>query len=80
MKPVKGKLKGKLTPRQLEVLTLVAEGFTTGEIATHMGIAYKTVEVHRLEIARRLHIKGVALLTRKAITMGLVRLLELEEK
>ena len=63
---------GPLTPRQREILRLVAEGLTTKAIARRLSISVKTVETHRAEIMRRLDIHDVAGLTRLAIRTGLV--------
>src|SRR5712664_666380 len=62
-----------LTPRQREVLQLVAEGHSNKEIATRLNVALKTVETHRTELMERLGIHGVASLVRYAIQVGLVR-------
>ncbi len=62
-----------LTPRQREVLQLVAEGLSTKEIASHLNVSLKTVEAHRGELMDRLGIHGVAGLVRYAIRVGLVR-------
>ena len=61
-----------LTPRQREVLQLVAEGHSNKEIASRLNVALKTVETHRLELMERLGIHGVAGLVRYAIQVGLV--------
>ena len=61
-----------LTPRQREVLQLVAEGLSTKEIASRLNVSVKTVEAHRTELMERLGIHGVAGLVRYAIRMGLV--------
>ena len=45
---------GGLTPRQLEVLRLIAEGMTTKAIARNLGISIKTVESHRTLLMERL--------------------------
>ena len=63
-----------LTPRQREVLQLVAEGHTTRAIAARLGISVKTVEVHRSHIMERLDIHEVASLARFAVAHGLVSL------
>jgi DNA-binding NarL/FixJ family response regulator len=63
----------KLTPRQREVLQLIAEGLSNKEIAARLNLSLKTVESHRTELMERLGIHGVAGLTRYAIRMGLVR-------
>ena len=61
-----------LTQRQREVLQLIAEGYSTRDIARTLFISVKTVETHRAEIMRRLGIHDVAGLTRFAIRAGLV--------
>ena len=63
----------RLTPRQREVLQLIAEGLSTKEIAARLELSPKTVEAHRTELMERLGIHGVAGLVRYAIRMGLVR-------
>ncbi len=62
-----------LTGRELELLRLVAEGNSTKEIATKMGISFKTAQTHRANLMRKLDIHEVATLTRYAIRHGLVR-------
>lgn len=62
----------RLTPRQREVLQLVAEGHTTKEIARKLDIGVKTAESYRGELMRALDIHDVASLTRYAIRTGLV--------
>ncbi|TVS11741.1 MAG: DNA-binding response regulator [Planctomycetaceae bacterium] len=64
----------RLTPRQREVLQLVAEGFTTKEIAGRLRIAPKTVETHRTQLMRQLQIRDLAGLVRFAVQSGLVSL------
>jgi DNA-binding NarL/FixJ family response regulator len=61
-----------LTPRQREVLQLIAEGLSTREIATRLGLSAKTVETHRTELMERLDIHGVAGLVRYAIRAGII--------
>jgi len=63
-----------LTPRQREVLQLIAEGRSTRDIAERLHLSVKTVETHRAEIQRRLEIHDVAGLTRYAIRQGIVSL------
>jgi DNA-binding NarL/FixJ family response regulator len=60
-----------LTPRQREVLQLIAEGKTVKEIAAVLGIAVKTAEFHRYRIMDALRIRTTAELTRYAIEHGL---------
>ncbi|HTT11665.1 MAG TPA: response regulator transcription factor [Burkholderiaceae bacterium] len=61
-----------LSPRQRQVLQLIAEGRNTREIAEQLHVSVKTVETHRAELMRRLDIHDVAGLTRYAIRAGLV--------
>lgn len=62
----------RLTPRQREVLQLVAEGHTTKEIAAKLELSVKTAEAYRGEVMKALDIHDVASLTRYAIRSGLV--------
>ncbi len=60
-----------LTPREKEVLQLLAEGHSTKQIATELGISPKTVETHRQRTMDKLDIHSVAELTKYAIREGL---------
>jgi DNA-binding NarL/FixJ family response regulator len=62
----------RLTPRQREILQLIAEGYTTKEIAHMLNISAKTVETHRMQLMDQLDIHDVAGLVRYAIRKGLV--------
>ncbi len=62
-----------LTPRQLEVLTLVAKGSSTKDVARALNISIKTVETHRSQLMQRLNIHDIAGLVRYAIKKGLVK-------
>lgn len=62
----------KLGAREVQVLKLVAEGFTSPQIADKLGIALSTVEVHRRNIMRKLNVDSVVGMTRYAIRNGLV--------
>lgn len=62
----------KLTPRQREVLQLIAEGHSTKEIAAKLDISVKTAKTHRTELMRRLDLHDIASLVRYAIQMGIV--------
>jgi DNA-binding NarL/FixJ family response regulator len=64
--------KGDLTPRQLEVLRMIAEGHSTKDIALNLNISAKTVETHRAQLMDRLGIHEVAGLVRYAIRTGLI--------
>jgi DNA-binding NarL/FixJ family response regulator len=61
-----------LSPRQREVLRLMADGRSTRAIGQELGISVKTVEAHRSELMRRLGIRHVAGLTRYAVRVRLV--------
>ena len=61
-----------LTPRQREVLQLIAEGQSTKEIARRLDLSVKTVESHRSGLMKQLDIHEVAGLVRYAMHMGLV--------
>jgi DNA-binding NarL/FixJ family response regulator len=62
---------GPLTPREAEVLKLVAEGHSSSEIAEILVISVKTVERHRANISDKLGIRDRVGLTRYAIREGL---------
>lgn len=62
----------KLTPRQREVLQLVAEGKSTKQISNALGISPKTVEFHRNSLMDELGLRSIAELTRFAISQGIV--------
>jgi DNA-binding NarL/FixJ family response regulator len=63
-----------LTPRQREVLQLIAEGKGTRSIASMLNISVKTVEFHRTRIMEELNLHSTAELTRYAVSEGLVSL------
>jgi len=62
-----------LTPRQRQVLQLVAEGKTTKEVTSLLGVSVKTAESHRASLMDRLSIHETAGLVRYAIRIGLIR-------
>lgn len=61
-----------LSPRESEVVKLVAEGFTSREIAETLSISEKTVERHRANILEKLGMRDRVELTRYAIRRGLI--------
>jgi DNA-binding NarL/FixJ family response regulator len=62
-----------LTPRERQVLQLIAEGKTTREIAQTLGVSVKTAESHRSRIMKKLRIRSTAGLVRYAIRRGLIQ-------
>lgn len=67
-----GMFGARLTPRQREVLQLVAEGKTTKQISAVLHISPKTVEFHRNSLMEELGVRTTAELTRYALTRGIV--------
>ena len=65
---------GALTPRELEVLKLVAEGHTNQAIAEHLGLSRKTVDAHRTNLMRKLGIHDVTELVKYALRRGVITL------
>jgi DNA-binding NarL/FixJ family response regulator len=63
----------RLTPRQREILQLVAEGASSRKMARTLNLSIKTIESHRAQLMERLDIHDVAGLVRFAIRAGLVR-------
>jgi len=61
-----------LTPRQREILRLVSIGHTNREIAEVLQISVRTVEVHRFNLMRRLNVRNVAQLLRRALQLDLL--------
>jgi DNA-binding NarL/FixJ family response regulator len=62
-----------LTPRQREILQLIAEGKSTKDIAATLDLSIKTVETHRKELMDRLGIHDVPGLVRYAIRIGIIK-------
>ena len=63
-----------LTPREREVLQLLAEGKTTKQIAVSLNVSVKTIETYRQQIMHKLNLHSVAELTRYAIREGITSL------
>ena len=61
-----------LTPRQREILQLIAEGQSTKQMAVRLNISVKTVETHRAHLMDRLEIHNIPGLVRFAIRSGLI--------
>ncbi|MBE0618820.1 MAG: response regulator transcription factor [Proteobacteria bacterium] len=71
-RPAEGGLLERLSPRERQVLQLVAEGRTNGEIARTLGVSKKTVEKHRASLVVKLGVKDLAGLIRLALKEGLI--------
>lgn len=67
-----GDLANELTPRQGEILQMIAEGKTTKQIALLLNISVKTVESHRSQLMKRVGVQDIASLVRHALRIGLV--------
>ena len=65
-----------LTPREQEVLTLIAQGFSNNEIADRLVISAKTVDRHRENIMRKLNLHNRVDLVKYALRKGLIGLEE----
>lgn len=63
----------RLTPKEREIVQLLAEGLTTKQIAAQLDVSHKTVASHREHAVAKLGLRGVADLTRYAIREGLAR-------
>ena len=64
---------GDLTPREREIVQLVAEGRSSRKVAELLGVSIKTVESHRTNIMRKLDIRSVSQLVRYAVRNGLIQ-------
>jgi two-component system response regulator FixJ len=60
----------RLTPRELEVMDLVVQGFTSAAIALRLGISIRTVESYRVQIMDKMQAPSVAVLVRQAIRLA----------
>jgi len=61
-----------LTPREGEVLTRVANGMTSQQIAEQLGMSVKTVQAHRANVMEKLGLSDVTQLVRFALRAGLL--------
>ena len=60
-----------LSAREREVLQLIAEGWSTKQIASHLYVSIKTIETHRRQIMKKLDLHSIADLTKYAVREGL---------
>ena len=70
--PVAQSAETALTPREAEVLQLIAEGFANKQIAGELGLSVKTVEKHRQQVMNKLGIHDTAGLVRHAVAKGVI--------
>ena len=73
LEPAEPTADDELTARQVEILTLLAQGLASKEIAFKLGLSSKTVDVHRSRIMERLDLHDVSSLTRYAIRKKLIQ-------
>jgi DNA-binding NarL/FixJ family response regulator len=66
--------RNRLTPREREVVQLLAEGKTSKEIAVALNLSVKTTETHRTNIMRKLDVHSIAGLTIYAVRNGIVQI------
>lgn len=62
----------KLTKRQKEILGLAVQGMSNKEIANHLGKSIRTIEAHRFSMMKKLGVKNLMELSKKAKSLGLV--------
>ncbi len=58
--PVNNEVRERLSPREFDVLQMIAHGMATKSIAAHLGISPRTVEMHRAHIVRRLQVRSMS--------------------
>ena len=66
------RVSAKLTPRQQQIVRLIADGHSNKQIAGLLGLSAKTVEMHRTELMRRLDVHDVISLIRCAVRLGIL--------
>lgn len=66
--------RAELTPREREVLQLIAEGMTTKQVASHLHLNVKTIETHRRQVMDKIGADSVAALVRFALREGITTL------
>jgi DNA-binding NarL/FixJ family response regulator len=63
----------RLTPREREIVQLIAEGRTTKEIAAKLGVSAKTVEAHRSNLMNKLNLHSASELVRYAVRNNIIQ-------
>lgn len=69
---IEGSTTKKLSARETEILNLIAKGHTTKEIASQLYISTRTVETHRVNMMKKLSVKNVAELIKKASQLNIL--------
>lgn len=72
VEPLKGEGSGELTPREREIVQLLAEGASSKDVAAKLTISVKTVETHRANVMRKLDLHSVAELVRYAVRNNII--------
>lgn len=70
--PIDGRRLNDLTPREVEVLHMIAKGHSTKDLADRLGIAFKTAACHRHRLMQKLEVHTTSSLVRIAMSAGLV--------
>lgn len=73
LKPVHTATQEALTPREIEILKLIAQEHTSHEIGEKLFLSYRTVENYRIGIMQKLGVKNMVGMAKKAILMGLIK-------
>ncbi len=60
----------RLTPREIDIFSLVVQGFTSQEVAINLNISPRTVESYRAQVMEKMQAESVAMLVRQAIRLG----------
>jgi len=62
-----------VTPREREIIQLLAEGKSNKDAASTLGISVKTIQAHRANLMRKLHLRSVSDCVRYAIRNNIVQ-------
>lgn len=63
---------GALSPREIQIIKLVCDGLSDGEVAKQLSISISTVRTHRKKILQKLNLKKTVLLVRYAMEHGII--------
>jgi len=73
-KPIENQSLRLISPRELQILMLISEEFTTKEIAAELFISEQTVATHRKNMMHKMQVKNVAGLVRKSFESGILHI------